>query len=402
MHAGIMPPQKPVPVTRLLKALSLFEEFVQAKKRPLSIVVPLYHSCYFHSSPADYLMSLLPRTTVLTLRIVSNTTKDWAHKHHPDLLTRLYVTCPLAPASFRSSSKTLRTLAHQCQQLTIKVSPSAIQIRVGSMADPSPARQIFNIVNTFKTLRIEGPLTDAFYPFFSLRLALEQAILASLTELHIYQLTVPGLLALRWDGFGALVDATWMGKTFWRGITSLRIGMASDWLKWAYQELYHEKTKEQKKKMKEERDIYRQGIQILHDWFFHFSLVNRLDRLYFEWLGTTGLNPFLLDEKVAKVEGPRWFSAPGIAWKRVKEVWLGGVYVDTSDVTTMKLRFESLEKLMVWEELAESVIFGTVRIMEGRDWLDIDLTDDLQRPVGLKNMAGEGMDSMLCPFMLEL
>ncbi|KAL8765431.1 MAG: hypothetical protein Q9209_007499 [Squamulea sp. 1 TL-2023] len=397
-----MPLQQSIPVTRLPKALSPFEEFVQARKRPLSIVVPLYHSSYFRSSPADYLLSLLPRTTVLSLRVVSITTKDWVHKHHPDLLTRLYVTCPLAPASIRSSSNTLRTLAHRCHQLTIKVSPSAIQIRIGSMADPSPARQIFNIVNTFKTLRIEGPLTDAFYPFFSLRLALEQATLASLTELHIYQLTVPALLALRWDGFGAFVDATWMGKTFWRSITSLRVEMTSDWLKWAYQELYHEKAMEQNGKMKEERDIYRQGIQILHDWFFHFSLVDKLNRLCFEWVGATGLNPFLLDEKVAKEEGARWFSAPGIAWKGVKEVWLGGVYIDTSDVTTMKLRFESLEKLMVWEELAESVIFGTVRIMEGRDWLDIDLTDDFQRPKEFKNMAGDEVDSMLCPFMLEL
>ncbi|KAL8858693.1 MAG: hypothetical protein Q9178_004781 [Gyalolechia marmorata] len=395
-------PQSVVPMTRLPIALSPFEEFVQARKRPLSIIVPFYHSYYIRSRPADYLMSLLPRSTVLILRAVSHTAKNWAHKHHPDLLTRLYVTCPLPRYSTVFSSQTLRNLASGCRLLTIKVFPSAIQIHCGNLQDPSPARQIFNIVNTFKTLRIEAPLTEVFFPLFSLRLALEQARLASLTELHVHQLTVPGLLALRWGGFDAFMDATWMGKTFWRSITSLRIGMTSDWLKWASQELYHEQKREQKARMKQRRDIYRQGIQILHDWFFQFSLVENLRRVCFEWVGGNGLNPFLLDEQILKEEGAKWFSAPEIIWKGVNEVWLGGVYITTSDVTTLKQRFDGLEKLMVWEELAESVIFGTVRIMEGRDWLDIDLTEDLRKPVMLKSMVDDGIDSLLCPFVLRL
>ena len=394
-------PQSAAPVTHLPIALSPFEEFVQARKRPLSIIVPFYHSCYIRSRPADYLMSLLPRATVLILRGVSHTAKDWAHKHHPDLLTRLCVTCPLPRYLTLFSSQTLRSLAIGCRQLTIKVFPSGIQIHFGNLQDPSPARQIFNIVNTFKTLRIEAPLTEAFFPLFSLRLALEQARLASLTELHVHQLTVPGLLALRWGGFDAFVDATWMGKTFWRNITSLRIGMTSDWLKWAYQELYHEQKKEQKARMKKEREVYRQGIQILHDWFFQFSLVENLQRVCFEWVGGNGLNPFLLDEQIVK-EGARWFSAPEITWKGVNEVWLGGVYINTSDVTTLKQRFVGLEKLMVWEELADSVIFGTVGIMEGRDWLDIDLTEDLRKPVMLKSMVDGGIESLICPFVLRL
>ncbi|KAL8912890.1 MAG: hypothetical protein Q9171_002184 [Xanthocarpia ochracea] len=401
MAQGVSP-QSAVPVTRLTIAISPFEEFVQARKRPLSIIVPFYHSCYIRSRPADYLMSLLPRSTVLILRAVSHTVKDWAHKHHPDLLTRVYVTCPLPRYSTLFSSQTLRSLAIGCRQLTINVFPSAVQIHFGNLQDPSPARQIFNILNTFKTLRIEAPLTEAFFPLFSLRLALEQARLASLTELHVHQLTVPGLLALRWGGFDAFMDATWMGKTFWRSITSLRIGMTSDWLKWAFQELCHEQKKEQKARVKQERDIYRQGIQILHDWFFQFSLVENLRRVCFEWVGGNGLNPFLLDKQILKEEGAKWFSAPKIIWKGVNEVWLGGVYITTSDVTTLKQRFDGLEKLMVWEELAESVISGTVRIMEGRDWLDIDLTEDLRKPVMLRTMVDDGIDSWLCPFVLRL
>ena len=412
--------------TRSPAALSAFETFVQAEKRPLSIIVPLYHTAYIRSDAADQLISILPRSTILALRRVSRTTKDWVQKHHYDILTALRVTCPVPPPQTRFSSKILYDLAPECRRLTIKVLPSATEIHIGSMQKPSPARQIFKIVNSFKSLRVDAPLTNAFYPLFSLRLALEQAAPKSLTELHFHQLTVPGLLGIRWGGFDAFVDAAWMGETFWRGITSLRIGMTADWLRWAYQELYHELNAERKEKMNAERDIYRQGIQILHTWFFHFSLVDNLRRLYFEWVGETGPNPFLLDEEVAKKKGGHWFTAPEIAWKGVQEVWLGGVNVNTYDVTTLKRRFGGIEKLMVWEELAESIIFGTVRFVEGRDRLDIDLTDDYQRPIDvripeplgkpldlvellgheesveLEKSDDDGVDSMVCPFVLIL
>ncbi|CAO1597505.1 hypothetical protein XANCAGTX0491_001312 [Xanthoria calcicola] len=308
---------------------------------------------------------------------------------------------------------------------------------MGSTQDPSPARQIFNLVNSFQSLRVDAPLTDAFHPLFSLRLTLEQAPLKSLTDLRFHHLTVPGLLGLRWGGFDAFVDATWMGKTFWRGITSLRIGMTADWLQWAHHEKLsrHEPTpaKQQRGKQRPKaRDVYRQGIQMLHDWYFQFSLGGHIRRLFFEWLGddddARGPNPFLLDAEIAKEEKDSgWFSAPGIQWHGVQEIWLGGIQVASSDVAELQMRFAGLETLMVWEELAESRILGTVRSVEGREWLDVDLmTDGLQRAVDEVEMVGNGGgkavgfgevseregpvgdeedgggDSMLCPFVLRL
>ncbi|KAI4103528.1 MAG: hypothetical protein LQ339_004253 [Xanthoria mediterranea] len=439
---GTRPPA--FPTSRPPAVLSAFEEFIQTSNRPLSITVPLHRSCYLHSVAADRLISFLPRSTIFALRAVSLTTKDWAHKHHPDLLTTLHLTCPLPRYSTRFSRKTLYNLGPGCRQLTIQLLPSATQIHMGSTQDPSPARQIFNIVNSFQSLRVNAPLTDAFHPLFSLRLALEQATMKSLTELHFHHLTVPGLLGLRWGGFDAFVDATWMGKTFWRGITSLRIGMTTDWLQWAVHRDHelslsrHEShpAKKQRGKMPKARDVYRQGIQMLHDWYFQFSLGGHIRRLFFEWLGddddgdddddARGPNPFLLDAETAKEKDSEWFSAPGIRWHGVREIWLGGIQVASSDVAELKSRFAGLETLMVWEELAESRIFGTVRSVEGREWLDVDLTTDglqsrLDEVEMVENNGGKafgvgelseregpvgdedgGGDSMLCPFVLRL
>ncbi|KAI4235339.1 MAG: hypothetical protein LQ349_003241, partial [Xanthoria aureola] len=357
---GTRPPA--FPASRPPAVLSSFEEFIRTSNRPLSITVPLHRSCYLHSHAADRLISFLPRSTLLALRAVSHTTKEWAHKHHPDLLTTLHITCPLPRYPSRFSSKTLSSLGPRCRQLTIHLLPSATQIHMGSTQDPSPARQIFNLVNSFQSLRVDAPLTDAFHPLFSLRLALEQAPLKSLTDLRFHHLTVPGLLGLRWGGFDAFVDATWMGKTFWRGITSLRIGMTADWLQWAHHEKlpreHHPATRG--KQRPKARDVYRQGIQMLHDWYFQFSLGGHIRRLFFEWLGddddddAAGPNPFLLDAEIAsKEKDSEWFSAPGIRWHGVQEIWLGGIQVASSDVAELKSRFAGLEKLMVWEELAE-------------------------------------------------
>ncbi|CAL8579261.1 hypothetical protein XPA_005011 [Xanthoria parietina] len=427
---GTRPPA--FPASRPPAVLSAFEEFLHTSNRPLSTTVPLRRSCYLHSDAADRLISFLPRSTILALRGVSRTTKEWAHKHHPDLLTTLHLTCPLPRYPTRFSSKTLRSLGPGCRQLTIHLLPSATQIHMGSTQDPSPTRQIFNLVNSIQSLRVNAPLTDAFHPLFSLRLALEQAPLKSLTELHFHHLTVPGLLGLRWGGFDAFVDATWMGKKFWRGITSLRIGMTTDWLQWAVHRDQLSLSRRESK-MQKARDVYRQGIQMLHDWFFHFSLSGHIRRLVFEWLGSSssssssssadvqGPNPFLLDAEIGTQEkNSEWFSAPGIQWHGVREIWLGGIQVASSDVIELKSRFEGLETLMVWEALAESRILGTVRSVEGREWLDVDLTDELDvemvgngggKAVGFGELSERegpvgdedgGGDSMLCPFVLRL
>ncbi|KAL8699627.1 MAG: hypothetical protein Q9224_001329, partial [Gallowayella concinna] len=383
-------PSQPLGRLTRVSSLSPIEELVQSKERPTSMIIQIFHPRYLDCYPADHLMSLLPRSSALTLRAVSHTMKTWAHDHRPDLLTSLRVTCPLPRSSKYSGDSVLRNLADRCLQLSIRVLPSATAIPADSPREPSPAAQIFHLFRSFKSLRIEAPLTDAFHPLLSLRLALESASLKTVTEIHIERLPIPGLLALRWGGFDAFKESTWTGETFWRRLTSMRIGMKSDWLRPAHPDRdSNARNGEALAKTKEERDIYRQSIQIIHDWFFQFSLNGNLQRLCFEWVDGTGPNPLLLDEEVAKEGGGRWFSAPGIKWKGVEEVWLGGVSIEVSDVIVLKKWFPGLEKLLVWDEFADSSIFGRVMMIRGREWLDVELLPSVQRPselVGVEEM----------------
>ncbi|KAL8952547.1 MAG: hypothetical protein Q9222_001537 [Ikaeria aurantiellina] len=345
------------------------------------------------------------------MRAVSHATKNWVDAHEPQVLRRLRVTCPLPPHSLEPNSE-LRCLACECQSLTIEVLPSPNSIPRGDVLNPTPAAQIFNIVNKFSTLRIVAPSVNDFHPLLSLRLALESATLNSLTHIHIEPLSIPGLLALRWGGFDALAESTWIGGSFWRGLKSLRICMPADWLSYDHQNLVSEQDANVRAKKVEERRIYRQSMQVLHDYLFHFSLNGALETLRFEWLHGCGPNPLLLDEELMKGDGEKWFSAPGSTWKGLKEVWLDNVRVDTVSVKILKSRMDGLVRLMIWEDMAEIGIPGKIHICGGIEWIDVDLADQPEKLEGVEEVedlfdeekgGSRGrVQSMVVPFVLKL
>lgn len=117
-----------------------------------------------------------------------------------------------------------------------------------------------------------------------------------------------------------------------------------------------------------ENEMYCQAVLMLHNFFTHFSLHGRLEKLRFDWIDGEGPNPLLLDEEVGKEEGAwRWFSAPGIVWKGLKEIQLGGVETSGAHVKEIKVRMERLEKMMVWEEIADLEIEGKVKRWMGKN-----------------------------------
>ncbi|KAL8931580.1 MAG: hypothetical protein Q9211_006862, partial [Gyalolechia sp. 1 TL-2023] len=132
-------------------------------------------------------------------------------------------------------------------------------------------------------------------------------------------------------------------------------------------------------------------MQALHDYFTQFSLQDTLSTLRFDWVGDNGKgpNPLLLDEEVAKDEGGKWFSAPGLIWKGLKEVWLGGVKLSGPDLRILKERMEGMKKLMVWESLAARGIRGKMMKIEGVFWLDVDLEAEIPEP--FENEQGEDL-----------
>ena len=90
---------------------------------------------------------------------------------------------------------------------------------------------------------------------------------------------------------------------------------------------------------KEER---RTGFKVLHDWLKSFASTDRLESLKFEWKDHDGPNPLLLDLKATEGPAEKWFSAPKIEWKGLKEVHLRGVQVTEADLVELCRRMKDL------------------------------------------------------------
>ncbi|KAL8989605.1 MAG: hypothetical protein Q9177_001548 [Variospora cf. flavescens] len=385
-----------------MAALSLLEELILGAEKPTAMLVHLFHPSFHDSVPADRLLALLPRASIINLRRVSRKTKAWVEEHDPTLLTRLQVVYP-PPLHAMQENSTLDQLSHDCSSLTIRALPSSKPMPAGTFLSPSPAGQIFKIVSNMSSLRIVPPAHDAFEPVLSLRLALESSSLKSLTHIHIEPLDIASLLALRWGAFAAFKDSTWTAQSVWRGVKSFRVGMTDDWLRYAHGNLESEQDERQQTRMKEEREFYRQAVQALHNYFFQFAVHGTLERLHFEWLGrdVTGLNPLLLDEEAAE-EGGRWFSAPGTKWKGLKGVWLGGVHIDGTLIQILKQRLDGLERLMVSVDLAAPELKGNIQTIDGKEWLDVDLRPAIQAKAEVEEGTGGRAESMVVPFVLKI
>ncbi|KAL8938000.1 MAG: hypothetical protein Q9216_004128 [Gyalolechia sp. 2 TL-2023] len=392
-------------------AISPLEELLLSIEKPAPMIVHLYHSFFHPTVPAGRLLAVLPHSTLLTLRMVSHTTKAWVEQNHPGTLAKLCVPCPLPRFALQVNS-TLRRLSQGCQHLTVNFSPSPTPLPIGNRLKPSPMGQVLSIVHNFSSLHIVLPSADAFEPVISLCLALESTPLKSLVAIHIEPVDLKSLLALRWGGFNAFSESTWIGQTFWRGLKSLRMGMTTEWLDYTHKDLGSEHDSELREKKREERQLYRQGLQALHDYLFQFSLQDSLETLRFDWVGSSGKgpNPLLLDEEVSQEGGGNWFSAQGLIWKGLREVWLSGVKLSGADLTMVKERMDGIEKLMVWEPLAARGIRGKMTKIEGVFWLDVDLEAEILESfeeheaedlLDTHEEDGKGReDTMVVPFML--
>lgn len=186
-----------------------------------------------------------------------------------------------------------------------------------------------------------------------------------------------------------------------------------------------EDSETESQKAQKSKEEWRTGTRVLHDWLHSFAANGQLDTLKFEWVNSTeGPNPFLLDEVYAKDRKKAWFSAPGIRWTGLRELWLGNVVVSLTDVRRMKDRMPGLEMLIVPPECL-AVGLGGVRadaddgriwvglLVEGNRlgiWEELDLGASsavAARGSHCENraseeMASEDRASMVLPFMLDL
>ena len=95
-----------------------------------------------------------------------------------------------------------------------------------------------------------------------------------------------------------------------------------------------------------EKEDRRTGFKVLHDWLKSFASTDHLEILKFEWEDYDGPNPLLLGLKATDGPAEKWFSAPKIEWKGLKEVHLRGVQVTEADMVELHKRMEDLRTVI--------------------------------------------------------
>ena len=314
--------------------------------------------CLVHSIPTvvvDRLSGFMPPSSLLVLRLVCSTTKLWVDQRKPSLFSSLQLNYPLVAS--HSSYDILYQLALDCHKLTIKISsrssPSSLTL------PPLPCLKCLQILAAPSTSPVSSIM-------LSLRLTLQQALLPRLIEVVLQNISISDVLALRWGPFSSFIESTRTSAEMWHGIKSLDISMKLWW------ESALEETETQSRAQKRvERDARRVGIKVLHDWLASFA--GTLEKLVFEWMETTGPNPLLLDIFSTEDRRGKWFSAPEINWKVLRELRLGGCPLLGKDVPIVKDRAIHLAKLVSQQHMVETGIQGVQCLIGGEAWFSISL-----------------------------
>ncbi|KAI4211055.1 MAG: hypothetical protein LQ351_006175 [Letrouitia transgressa] len=383
-------------------SLSHLESLVSVKNEPIPAVTRQYHPSFSFSTPANQLLSLLPRNLRLSLRVVSTKIKTWVEGSSPALLSRLHVDYPNSNASKVPLMAAIPDLLLlRCQHLTISLLPSTT--RYPGIDSASTASVVSSSLKGISSIRLIPPTTNSFYPLLDFPQGLQMNFFENVTQLHIEPLSKSGLYALRRGSFTSFSGSTWTDAIFWRKLKSVRIGMMSDWIKHKHESSDTIATRED---LQRRRESYRQGIQLLHDFVFQFSLSQNLEVLRFEWLDASqagGPNPLLLPyifkkkrKDASRPHRPHWFSGQPTRWRGLDEVYLGGIRVSKKDARKMLHLIDGLEKMLVWAEMAEPDMNGDIVSEEATKWLvvgagEIDVAND-----------DDNGESMVVPFKLDI
>lgn len=296
--------------------------------QPILMALRLYHHKRSPGLPPRKLLSLLPTATLLKLRQMSRATRAWVDTAETSVFDRICITFPLEKSPVKALSA-LNDIASHCRHLTVCFNDNNDDepTRPGSTTLPLMPRLI--------NIRLKCPKSDAFYPLLSFRQAIESHDFQNLTHLEIYDLTFGNILALRWGTFSSYGNADAAGTRIWRRLKHLDIEMFPCGLAVGKTEIIG--------KEKEDR---RTGFKVLHDWLKSFASTDHLESLKFEWKDCDGPNPLLLDLKATDGPAEKWFSAPKIEWKGLKEVHLRGVQVTEADLVELHKRMKDLRTLI--------------------------------------------------------
>ena len=329
--------------------------------------------------PEKRLLSLLPRSSLLTLRLVSNTTKSWVECGPRSVFSTLYL-----PFPFEAKEYATNPLVPSCQ-----ASNMCEKLIVNVAASETPLVTMYNIfwgADTLPTysslthLYVNAPCVDSFWPLLEFRMFIQAVDSPLLRRFTVKGLSIDGVKALRWGPFTSYLDADWTSAVMWRQLTNLDISLAPSL---GVADLGRSEEG-------------RQAIRILHDWIGSFD-ENRFEKVRLEWMEEQeGPNPFLLDDMVEIYGADEEPKMPRISWKSCKELWLGGVSLGTKDLKKMTSRIKGLGKLMIWRSLLGRETRKGERIVRsrGQEWVLIKMGDARQNDTHLRSKGVRRDDTL--------
>ena len=308
--------------------------------QPILTALRRYHPIYSPGLPRNDLLSLLPTAALLKLRQMSRATRAWINTAEPSVFARICLDFPLDKGAAEALSA-LNGIASYCRHLTVS-------LKGNDDEEPKPpGSATLPLMPWLTDIRLKCPKSDDFQPLLSFRRAIESQDLQLLTHLEIHNLTFEGILALRWGTFSSYGDSDAAVTRIWRRLKHLDIKMFPCFLAGGKIENTTTETAEVKSaRLTREKEERRTGFKVLHDWLKSFASTDRLETLKFEWKDHDGPNPLLLDLNATDGQAEKWFSAPKIEWKGLKEVHLRGVQVTEADMVELSRRMKDLRTLI--------------------------------------------------------
>lgn len=320
--------------------------------------------------PEKRLLSFLPISSLLALRLVSKITKTWVENGPRSVFSTLYLRFPFKSKEYTANPRVpSRQASRMCEKLIVNVTTSEI-----------PLRTMYNIfwgAGTLPTysslthLHVNSPSSNSFWPLLELRMFVQAVDLPLLRRFTINGLSIEGIKALRWGPLTSYLDADWTSTVIWRQLTNLDICLAPSM---GVVDLG-----------RSEEGM--QAMKILHDWIGSFN-ENIFEKVRFEWMEDQQRpNPFLLDElmELSRSEGESKLQQ--IRWKSCKEIWLGGIRLGGKDLKKMTKRVRGLRKLMIWTSLlGRKTKAGERKVYSrGQEWVMIKMSDTRQNETHLTN-----------------
>lgn len=375
----MLPPQSVITRTNIdfrmplpaMPTISRFESLLEGALIPDPLEQPL-HKMQVPSQlffPEKTLLSFLPRSSLLALRLVSIITKIWAENGPRSVFSTLFLSFPFEAKDYASNPRNpSHEVSKTCETLVVNIA--------GSKTALTTAYNIFwgsETLPTFSSvthLHLNAPPSDSFWPLLEFRMFMQAVNFPRLKRVSVDGLSIEGVKALRWGPLTSYIDLDWGSSVMWQRLTNLDISLTPSM---GVADLGVS-----------EGGVH--AVMILHSWIRSFG-DNKFEKVRFMWLeGQEGPNPFLLEDVAEMYGSGGEIEMPVIKWKGCKEIWLGGVSLGADDIQKMAKKVKGLIRVVIWMSmLGREVKEGERKVMSrDHEWVMLDVVRARQSQMHMK------------------